>query len=134
MANINELVKKNHEQLVKEAERRGINRYFSPYVSYSDKELIAHIVEHDAYYTGRQDEKNKREDRHAHSDEHLREQVQSGEKPSRTLYHMSYDREDYYIRITKEQKNFFDYLCDKGIIYSDDLVINEVSTQEVDEP
>lgn len=135
MAKIDQLVKKNREQLIKEASHRGMNPYSSPYGSYSDKELIARIVEHDAYYTGRQDERDKREDRHAHSVEHFRTPAQSDEKPPRTLYRVSGDDgENLYVRITKEQLNFLDWLLDNDVINTDYWEFTNQKDIKVEEP
>lgn len=128
MANIKELVNKNREQLVKETARRGI------FGVYDTKELIARIVEHDAYYTGRQDEKNKREDRHVRSNEHLQKQAQSDAKPPRTMYKFQSDNEEYYVKITKEQDNFLDWLINKDVIDPNVWCIGDVKDIQIDEP
>lgn len=135
MANISQLVKKNREQILKEASHRGIPSYNDRYRTLTDTELIALIVEHDAYYTGRQDERDKREDRYVHSNEHLREQVQPDEK-SRTLYRIQNNGDDsvYFVRITKEQDNFFDWLIHRDIVNSDDWEISTIENVPVDEP
>lgn len=135
MANISQLVRKNRNQLLKEAYHRGM--YFSVDVraNLSDAEIIARIVEHDAYYTGRQDERDKREDRHVHSNEHLREQVQSDEGRPRTLYRASNnDGDNLYVRITREQINFLNWLLDNRVIDIDYWEFINQSNIKVEEP
>lgn len=85
--------------------KRGINPY-----KISRENLIGMIIAHDAYYEGQEDARRK-----------ISTPVKVNLPEKREKYHLEdeYHGENYYLELTDSQANFYRWLDEKSIVFSD---------------
>lgn len=96
--NYSDFEHKTTTQIIKEADKRGIVRRNINCADVSRNDLIGKIIAHDAYHEGKNDA--------------LRNAPQT---TKREKYHLEYGDDNYFLKLTNEQKQFFEYLLEHSI-------------------
>ena len=104
--NYSDFSTKTIEQIEKAAHKRGINRLYEK----SRDDIIGEIIAHDAYYEGKEDARRK-----------ISTPVKVNLPEKREKYHLEdeYHGENYYLELTDSQANFYRWLDEKSIVFSD---------------
>jgi len=113
--NYSDFSSKTFDQIEKAAKKRGINPY-----KISRENLIGMIIAHDAYHEGKEDARRE-----------TSKPVKVNLLEKRAKYHLTDDRDNYYLELTDSQVRFFEWLKDYGISpYDNELKAIEEMTFE----
>lgn len=113
--NYSDFKNKTTIQIIKEADRRGIVRRNVNPANVSRNDLIGRIIAHDAYYEGKEDGR-----RELGNDKHY--PYNQPHSCTRKEYTLNNDGNILYLKLTKEQVDFFHYLEEHGIDIGNDYL------------